>query len=139
MSFSALIGTVVSTATSTVVAYSTISALKASQFCFSFPLAFFLCAGGVFSPLIKYEYSTHFLDMCVLAGFDYASTYAPLLEGRTFTFDAAVQLVKRHRAGVYAVQQRQTSSQHGATVDWLKKFLVTYKLFSFQFINLICI
>mmetsp|Transcript_22919 Transcript_22919/g.38984 ORF Transcript_22919/g.38984 Transcript_22919/m.38984 type:complete len:702 (-) Transcript_22919:69-2174(-) len=71
---------------------------------------------------------THFLDMCVLAGFDYASTYAPLLEGRTFTFDAAVQLVKRHRAGVYAVQQRQTSSQHGATVDWLKKFLTARAL-----------
>jgi hypothetical protein len=39
-------------------------------------------------------YSARFLDMCVLAGFDYASTYAPLLDGGPFEFAKAVELVK---------------------------------------------
>lgn len=46
----------------------------------------------------------HFLDMCVLAGFDYSTTFPPLLETPPFTFRAAVDMVKHFRSGLNAVQ-----------------------------------
>ena len=40
-----------------------------------------------------------FLDMCVLAGFDYSSTFPPLLSGGTFSFGRAREMVQRYRSG----------------------------------------
>lgn len=47
-----------------------------------------------------------FLDMCLLAGFDYISTFPPLLEyssGGGFSFKSAIDMVKTHRSGYMAV------------------------------------
>lgn len=64
----------------------------------------------------------HFLDMCVLAGFDYCSTFPPALDSGTFTFHTVVDTVKRHRSGFNAVQQHATHKTV-ARVNYLESFL----------------
>jgi hypothetical protein len=68
-----------------------------------------------------------FLDMCVLAGFDYSSTFPVLLEGGEFSFRAAADIVKRHRSGLLAVQAHATKASV-ARVNYLESFLAARTL-----------
>lgn len=44
-----------------------------------------------------------FVDMCILAGFDYSATFPPLLEQGDFSFRKSVDAVRLYRSGFQAV------------------------------------
>ncbi|KAG0373226.1 hypothetical protein BGX24_011966 [Mortierella sp. AD032] len=52
-----------------------------------------------------------FLDLCILAGFDYCPTFPPLAAESAFSFKGIHELLQLHRTGFNAVQAHADSSQ----------------------------
>jgi hypothetical protein len=69
----------------------------------------------------------HFVDMCILAGFDHSLTFPPLLDAGEFTFRAAADMVRRYRSGYNAVA---SAAAHAASqrVQYQEVFLTARAL-----------